>query len=200
MRFVIYKSLPKTIVMLEWKILAAAFSALLVISMLLVGNSGVKDLFGGIVGKITDWMGGTPIDLPDLPGGKSGASQVQLTIYPRNFTLSPGKLNLTLGESYFESFSGDVLIDFDSQKISLKEKGSSFQVSSPIQPLTIQETKLAKLSYQGKFLLQSSQSNIANENGNLDIQGFSGSFSVQNSSIVLSGNVTKITGDGWAVG
>jgi len=31
--------------MLEWKILAAAFSALLVISMVLVGNSGVKDLF-----------------------------------------------------------------------------------------------------------------------------------------------------------
>ena len=186
--------------MLEWKILAAAFSALLVVSMLLVGNTGVKDLFGGIVGKLTDWMGGSPIDFPDLPGGKSGVSQVQLTIYPSNFTLSPGKLNLTFGESYFENYDGDIAIDFISQKITLKQKGGSFKISSPIQTITIQEVKIPKIDYQGKFLLQSSQSNIGNENGNLSIQGFSGTFSVQNTSIILSGNVTKITGDGWTVG
>jgi len=188
--------------MLEWKILAAAFSALLVISMVLVGNSGVKDLFGGIVGSITDWMGGSTIPIPGglgKPG--SGTNAVSIAFYPPNFTLSPGyRINLTLGESYFQDFNGDVSADFQSGKISLKEK-SGFSVSSPIQPLTIPSISISRLQLNDmRFSVLSSQSNIDNENGSLDIQGFSGTFSIQNSSIILSGNVTKITGDGWTVG
>ena len=184
--------------MLEWKILAAAFSALLVISMLLVGNSGLKDMFGGIVGKLTDWLGGSPIS---LPGGKSGVNAVSITLYPKNFTLSPGsKLNLTLGESYFEGFNGDVSFDFEAGKIYLKEK-SGFSVSSPLQVFEIPEIQISRLQFKDmKFSVVSVQSNIENDNGSLDIQGFSGSLSLGNSSIILAGNVTKITGDGWSVG
>lgn len=186
--------------MLEWKILAAAFSALLVISIVLVGNTGVKDLFGGIVGKLTDWLGGSSVSLPGGLG-KSGTNIVYITLYPNNFTLSPGyKLNLSLGESYFENFNGEISTDFQAGKISLNDK-SGFSVSSPIQPLTIQDLKLSRLQLKEmKFTLVSSQSNITNENGSLDMQGFSGAFSITPSSITLSGNVTKITGDGWSVG
>ncbi len=187
--------------MLEWKILAAAFSALLVISILLVGNTGVKDLFGGIIGKITDWMGGSPVDFPSISGGKSGANSIYLEIYPASFTLKPeSNLNLTLGDSYFENFNGEVSFDFSSGKISLREKGSQLSISSPIQPFSVQ-LKLSRLQLKDtKFVLKSVQSNIANDNGTLDIQGFAGIFSLGNSSIILEGNVTKITGDGWAVG
>jgi hypothetical protein len=186
--------------MLEWKILAAAFSALLVISILLVGNTGVKDLFGGIVGKITDWLGGSSISLPGGLG-KSGLNLVSVTIYPRNFTLSPGyKLNLTLGESSFENFNGELSADFEAGNLSLKDK-SGFSVSSPIQPLAIPDMKISRLTLKEmKFSVQSVQSNITNENGSLDIQGFSGVFLISASSITLSGNVTKITGDGWNIG
>ncbi len=185
--------------MLEWKILAASFSALLVISMVLVGNTGVKDLFGGIVGRLTDWMGGSSIPLPSVGG--SGANAVSVTLYPSNFTLSPGyKINLTLGESYFQNFNGDVSADFQAGKLSLKDK-SGFSVTSALQPLTVPSLSISRLTLAGmKFSVHSVQSNIENENGSLDIQGFSGSFSIQNSSITLSGNVTKITGDGWSVG
>ena len=187
--------------MLEWKILAAAFSALLVISMVLVGNSGVKDSFGGIIGKLTDWLGGTPISLPGGIG-KPSSSMVSITLYPSNFTLNPDtKLNLTLGDSYFENFNGQVSFDFQANKIYLKEKGSSFTVSSPIQDFVMQDFRISRLQLTGmKFTVQSVQSNITNENGNLDIQGFQGVFSAGNSSITLSGNVTKITGEGWNVG
>lgn len=185
--------------MLEWKILAAAFSALLIVSIALVGNTGVKDLFGDLAGRITDWMGGSPIS---IPGGKAGTNAVLIILYPKNFTLKPEtKLNLTLGESYFENFNGEVFVDFESGKISLKEKGSSFSVSSPIQPFAIQDLKISNLQLAGmKFSLQSSQSSINNENGTMNIQGFLGTFSIGNSTITLQGNVTKITGDGWTVG
>ncbi len=184
--------------MLEWKILAAAFSALLVVSMVIVGNSGIKDAFGGIVGKLTDWLGGTPIS---IPGGKSGTSQVSITLYPKNFTLKPeSKLNLTLGESYFENFNGDVSFDFQAGRISLQEKSTSFVVFSPIQNFTIPDLRISKLSLKEMKFLVHAQTDITNENGTLDIQNFQGSFSVANSSIILSGNVTKITGDGWTVG
>jgi hypothetical protein len=187
--------------MLEWKILAAAFSALLVVSMVLAGNTGFGDAFGGIAGKITDWLGGSPVNIPGGLTGKPGSNAVSISLFPRNFTLSPGtRLNFTLGESSFENFNGEVSVDYQSGKISLREKGSSFVVSSPIQAFTIQSISLPKLSYQGKFAVLSSQSNIENENGSLDMQGFSGAFSISNSSITLSGNVTKITGDGWTVG
>lgn len=187
--------------MLEWKILAAAFSALIVISMVLVGNSDLKDRFGSIVGKLSDWLGGTPVSLPGGIG-KSSSSIVSVTLYPNNFTLNPDtKLNLTLGDSYFENFNGQVSFDFQANKIYLKEKSSSFTVSSPIQDFVMQDFKISRLTLSGmKFTVQSVQSNITNENGSLDIQGFQGIFSVGNSSINLYGNVTKITGDGWAVG
>jgi len=185
--------------MLEWKILAAAFSALLVISMLLVGNSGVKDMFGGIVGKLTDWLGGAPMP---IPSGKPGSKEIALSLYPKNFTLSPGsKLNLTLGESYFEDFNGDISVDYTTGRLSLKEKGSSLSISSAIQPLEIQNLGIPRLQMaEMKFILVSSQSNITSESGPIDIQNFQGTFSISNSSITLEGNVTKITGDGWSVG
>jgi hypothetical protein len=187
--------------MLEWKILAAAFSALIVISMVLVGNSDLKDRFGSIVGKLTDWLGGTPVS---LPGGIGNAkdNSVSITLYPMNFTLNPDtRLNLTLGESYFENFNGQVSFDFQTNKIYLKEKSSTFMVSSPMQNFVMEDFSISRLTLKEmKFTLMSSQSNITNENGSLDIQGFSGTFSVQNSSINLAGNVTKITGDGWVVG
>jgi len=184
--------------MLEWKILAAAFSALIVISILLVGNTGAGDMFGGIVGKITDWLGGTPTPISI---GKSGSKEITLSLYPKNFTLSPeSKLNLTLGGSYFENYNGDISVDYTSGKINLKEK-SGLSISSPIQEIEIQNLRISRLSLKDmKFTLMSSQSNISSQSGSLDIQGFSGLFSITNSSITLSGNITKITGDGWSVG
>jgi hypothetical protein len=185
--------------MLEWKILAAAFSALLVISIVLVGNTGVKDMFGGIIGKITDWLGGSSISLPGgLGSGKANA--VLVTLYPKNFTLSPGyKLNITLGQSYLESFNGDIVFDFESGRISLKDK-SGLSLSSPIQSFTIQNLSLSRLQIKDMKFTVKAQSDISNENGTMDIQGFFGTFSVQDSSIAIQGNVTKITGDGWTVG
>jgi hypothetical protein len=186
--------------MLEWKILAAAFSALLVVSMVLVGNSGIKDTFGGIVGKLTDWLGGTPISLPGGTG-KPGTNQVSITLYPKNFTLKPEtKLNLTLGESYFENFNGDVSFDFQAGKIYLQEKGSSLLVSSKLQNFTIPDLRLSKLSLKEMKFMVHAQTDITSENGTMEIQGFQGVFSLGNSSIILSGNVTKITGEGWTVG
>lgn len=185
--------------MLEWKILAAAFSALLVISMLLVGNTGMSDMFGGIVAKLTGWLGGNPVSVPGIPGSSKGTN-VSITLYPRNFTLNPGtKLNLTMGESYFESFDGTVSFDFQSGRISLKDKSSPFTVSSPLQSFSIANLSIPRLALKEMKFAVHGQSDISNENGSLDIQGFSGSFSVTNSSIVLAGNVTKITGDGWTV-
>jgi hypothetical protein len=184
--------------MLEWKILAAAFSALLVVSMVLVGNSGIKDMFGGIVGKITDWLGGNPIS---LPGGKPGSNPVTITLYPKNFTLKPeAKLNFSLGESSFENFNGEVSVDFSTGKISLQEKGSSFSVSSTIQPFAIQDLKISRLQLKEMKFTVMSQSNITSENGTLDIQNFQGVFSIGNSTVSFQGNVTKITGEGWSVG
>jgi hypothetical protein len=185
--------------MLEWKILAAAFSALLVISIVLVGNTGVKDMFGGIIGKITDWMGGTQISLPGgLGSGKANA--VSVTLYPKNFILTPGyKLNLTLGQSYLESFNGDIIFDFDSGQISLRDK-SGLSLSSPMQSFAIQNLSLSRLQIKGMKFAVHAQTDISSENGTMDIRGFFGTFSVQDSSIALQGNVTKITGDGWSVG
>ena len=184
--------------MLEWKILAAAFSALLVISMVLVGNTGIKDSFGGIVGKLTDWLGGSPVPIP-IGSGKS-ANTVSIALYPKAFTLTPeSKLNLTLGDSRFENFNGAVTFDFQSGKLTLQEK-SGFSVSSPLKDFTIPDLKLSRLQISGMKFTVRSQSEISNENGTMDIQGFSGSLSLGNSSIILSGNVTKITGEGWSVG
>jgi len=186
--------------MLEWKILAAAFSALLVISIVLVGNSGIKDTFGGIVGKLTDWLGGNPVSLPGGIG-KSGTNAVSIALYPKTFTLTPEvKLNLTLGGSYLENYNGDISFDFQSGKLSLQEKGSSLVISSPLQNFTIPDLRFSKLSLTDMKFVVHSQTDITSESGNMTIQGFSGTLSLANSSIILSGNVTKITGEGWTVG
>ena len=185
--------------MLEWKILAAAFSALLVISMVLVGNTGFKDSFGGIVGRLTDWLGGSPVPLP-VGSGKSGTNAVSIALYPKAFTLTPEtKLNLTLGESRFENYNGVIAFDFQSGKLTLQEK-SGFSVSSPLKDFRIPDLRLSRLQISGMKFTVRSQSDISSENGTMDIQGFSGTLSLGNSSIILSGNVSKITGDGWTVG
>ena len=43
--------------MFDWKILAASFAALLVVSSVLVGGFGFTD----ILGTLSDWMGESPL-------------------------------------------------------------------------------------------------------------------------------------------
>ncbi|MEM5812388.1 MAG: hypothetical protein QW286_01600 [Candidatus Aenigmatarchaeota archaeon] len=92
------------------------------------------------------------------------------------------------------------LLEETTGKIYFQEKGSSFKLYSPLQHFEIPEFKISKLSFNGKFAVVSEQSTINNENGSMEIKGFSGTLSLRNSSLIFDGNVTKITGNGWNIG
>jgi len=182
--------------MFDWKILGATFAALIVVSTLFVGGFGIKDFFSQIFEKISEWLGSSPFS--GFQHTKS--THVHFTLYPENFVFSPDSpINITLSTMKINNFKGKINTHFKNNTLLFSEDQTDLKIETEIQNFVAPEVSLKELVFKGKFIVTSTGSNITAENETISVYNFLGVVSLQNKSIVFSGNVTKIKGRDWEI-
>ncbi len=174
--------------MLDWKIFAASIAALLIISTLLIGGSGIGGFFGSVGKTIGDWLGNSPF------GGFFGSSspktnEVDLTLHPRNLTLkSESAVNITTPSIILEEFNGKIRIDFESNTLTLEESNSPLKLNLDLQNITIEKIKIGRLAIENtEFEIKP---NITTDNGTIEMVNFIGRCTIEENSIKLKGNLS----------
>ena len=183
--------------MLDWKILAASFAALLFVSTLLVGDFGIPNFFGDIADKLGEWLGNSPFGgMFTAPTSSSviDSDTINVKIFPDSFVLRPDfPVNITFDKKEIISFSGEITIDYEEKRITLDQSNSQLSIIMPIENIKIHGLKLAKLLIQEKGLDASTGNwEIKTENGSIEIYDFSGIGEITSRSIELDGNITKL--------
>jgi hypothetical protein len=177
--------------MLDWKILAASFAALLVVSSVLVGGFGFQD----ILSKINDWMGDSPLSgLVTAP--KLGSKQASITFFPKDFELTLDKASFTAGAVEFKAFTGTLKANLTSDELDLIQEGG-FRATLPLTSASIEGIPISKISLEEtSFSVTSKSLETSGQGVPLEIVGFSGDVTITSEHIELNGNVTSITGNG----
>ena len=177
--------------MFDWKILAASFAALLIVSSVLIGGLGFTD----IVDNVRDWLGGSPfggfVDFPE-----AGSKEAAVIIYKTPFSFSPeDPINVTIGEAEMSGFSGSISADFE--KLSLKFSADGLMLTVPISNITIDGISIGKLALNpSDFSVKSDNLETAAENGTLEMTNFVGSIEFRDTRATFTGNFTTVKGNG----
>lgn len=178
--------------MFDWKILAASFAALLVVSSVLVGGFGFQD----ILGKLNEWMGDSPLSgLVTAPVRES--EQVSVTFYPESFQLSLDHATFMSGDAEFRSFTGTLDANLTSDEIVVAQGDSGFSATLPLTNTSVGGASISKISLEKTSFSVTSQSlETSGQDVSLEILGFSGDVTITNNHVHLEGNVTSLTGNG----
>ncbi len=178
--------------MFDWKILAASFAALLVVSSVLVGGFGFTD----ILDNLNDWLGGSPF------GGFVAApvratKPVTVILFPEYFELPLDGVNFSAGDTGFEDFTGTLRANLSSETVSLSPGDTLFRVTLPLSDLAIDDVKIGRLSLEDtNFHVISHALDTSGENASLEVYDFSGKLSITQELVRLDGNVTAVKGNG----
>jgi hypothetical protein len=178
--------------MFDWKILAASFAALLVVSSVLVGGFGFTD----ILDKLNDWLGESPF------GGFVAApvravKPVTVILFPEHFELPLEGVSFSSGDASFEGFSGILTANLSSGTVSLTPGDNQFRVTLPLSELAIDDVRIGKLSLEDTdFHVISHALDTSGENVSLEVYDFSGRLSITQELVRLDGNVTSVRGNG----
>lgn len=186
--------------MLDWRILGASFAALIVVSAVFLGgtsapgsgatnDSGIGGMLSGIIEKISEWFSGSPFGgFLEQPVARS--STVQIILYPDEFILEPGPIDIESGQVEIKGFKGTMDADFVNQTMTLSEEGSSLELSLPLEGVLVEDMKLPSLSLSGaKFEIVP---NITADNGTLELSNFLGRMEFSSNRIDIFGNVSKL--------
>jgi len=176
--------------MFDWKILAASFAALLIVSSVLVGGLGFTD----IVDSVREWLGGSPfggfVDFPE-----AGSKAAAVTIYSSPLTLDLNKpINATIGDVSITGFSGTLISNLDDS--TLLFKSDTFTLTFPVSNTTLDNIMIGKMFLESAdFSIMNGDLETSAENGTLEISDFSGRIIFTETAITLSGNFTSISGN-----
>jgi hypothetical protein len=178
--------------MLDWKILAASFAALLVVSSVLVGGFGFSD----ILEKLSGWMGDSPLGgLVSAPVRNLKSANV--TFYPQSFELALESSSFAAGGAAFTDFSGTCIANLSSDELLFTQKDSDLKVSLPLTEITFEGISLGKLSLEGTdFLVTSNSLDTSGQDATLEVLDFSGRITITSKLVRMEGNVTSVKGNG----
>jgi hypothetical protein len=180
------------VIMFDWKILAASFAALLVVSSVLVGGFGFPD----ILDKLNELMGDSPlggfVSAPIRP-----TKDVSVIFEPDYFEFSVNSASFEAGDSEFTGFSGSIQANLSSNILAFLPDDSGFRLTRPVSEFTIDGVKISRISYEDtSFHVISDALDTSGQNASLEIIDFSGKIGISRSGIRLDGNVTTVKGNG----
>jgi len=186
--------------MLEWKILAAIFAVLIVLSSALVGSSGIKDFFLNATGNLGDWMHGSPFgSLFSTP--QKGMNHVVIKLMADNVTLIiETPVNVTAGTASILNFKGTVSLDFRKNSSTFLPAGSDIRLDTELGGTTMHDVRISKLILKNiDFVVTSEKTNMTASDDSIEIYDFSGEIAVTDH-VLLSGNVSKVNDEQWSIG
>jgi hypothetical protein len=184
----------------EWKILAAIFAVLIVLSSAFAASTGVKDFFLNLTGNLGGLMNGSPFG-SFFSSPPKATNYVEVRLFADNISLAmETPVNITAGGSSIDNFKGVIKFDFAGNSTELLPAGSDMRIAMGLKATSVNNVKLPKLVLSGiDFSVTSEKTNITAPKENLEIYDFSGEIRVTDH-VLLSGNVTKVKDDTWSIG
>lgn len=177
--------------MIDWKVLASAFIALLIVSFLLVDGLSTGGILSGVFGALGTWFGSSPFG-DFVPNGHIN-KQVTIAVFPDNLTIETnGAVEIGTDTLDMSGFDGTLDMDFKNNIVTLAEKGSALKINLTLEGLIIPLIKINKISLTG--IEFSIQPNVTTNDGEIDFSGFSGSLNANSGGLEFSGNVTELSG------
>ena len=188
---------------LEWRILAAIFAVLVVLSSVLVTSTGIKDLFFNTTKGFGDSFKGSPLDwfssLFSTP--QKGVNKVEIKVMTGNITLNIEKpANITYGKTNIANFKGVVTFDFMGKSSAFLPAGSDIRLETELAETSIKSVHMPVLIMNNiDFVVTSEKTNITASNEKIEIYDFFGDLTVTDA-VLFSGNVTKVKDEKWSIG
>jgi len=181
--------------MLDWKILAAAFAALLIASTVLVGSSGgfgITDIFD----RIVDWLKSSPFG-GFFQAPIASVHEVDIILHPKTYALkTSSNINITTDSIELVDFNGNIEVDFQTETLVFKETNTPLNIKMPLKNITIHEIRIDKILLEDTdFLVSSNQLDTSGENGTIEIYDFFGELGFNPDSVELHGNVSMVKGN-----
>ncbi len=182
---------------MDWKILAASFAALVIVSSIILGGFGLGDFFSDIINTIGGFLGSSPF-------GGLGASGSELSVlilfYPSVFSLETEQaVNLTISPATLEMFDGKITVDYENEIIRLNPENTDLSIELPLQEAIIEDIQFSKIFVEEMdFEIISEESGQTTGTGNVEIFDFSGDFKIGADRVEFNGTSLKIsvkTGD-----
>lgn len=182
--------------MLDWKIMAASFAALLVASTVLVGGVGgfgVTDVFN----QLMDWLKSSPFG-GFFQAPIASTNEVDITLFPKTYELkTTSDINLSIGSIELLQFNGDILADFEGKSLVFQESNTPLNIRMPLQSMTIQDISVSKIILENaRFIVRSNELDTSGDNSTIEISDFSGEIRFNMDSVELHGNVSVVKGNG----
>ena len=174
--------------MLDWKILAASFAALLFISSALIGGVGIGDTFSGIMDKISQWLGGSSVSLST----PVETQEVEILITP-NILILPIEKDTTINidSVTMKDFKGEVIVDYENELVTFMSE--EMEISTPLQEIKIRKTSINKLILEEiEIEIIHDEWTEKTEKRKVEIMEFSGDIEIGTDKISLKGSVSNI--------
>lgn len=183
----------------EWKILAAIFAVLIVLSSAIMTNTGVKDFFSNGTGSLGDWFKSPFGSIFSTPS--KTVNPVSIRLISDSITLSmENPVNISAGTTSIQNFKGSILLDFGSNSSVFLPAGSELRLETSLADIEVADARISKMILEGVgFVVTSENTNITAENDKIEIYDFSGTIRVTDS-VLLSGNVSKVKDEQWSIG
>lgn len=174
--------------MLDWKILAASLVALLFISSLFIGGTGIKDFFSDALNKVGDFLGTSPLGGIFPASSVTGDGKITIFLLPKTLTItSENPVNIQVGSTTFSGFDGNIILNFENSTVKLSSE--TLTVTFPIETLNITSLTLRSLDFkETPFEIKP---DISTDSGDVEIRSFIGTASVVPRGIELSGKVAS---------
>ncbi len=182
---------------MDWKILAASFAALVIVSSVLLGGFGLGDFFSDIINTIGEFLGSSPFG--GLGTTESGLF-ISITLFPSKFSteIADG-INITTDTLNIQKFTGTLHVDYENSVIAFEPQDTEVSINIPLQDISLDGLKLSKISVEDiDFEIGNEESGMTTGKGNIDIFDFSGEFMILIDRVEFNGNVSSIsikTGD-----
>lgn len=176
--------------MLDWRILAASFVALVFISGLFITGFGIKDFVTDIGEKIGEWTGSSPF------GGFFSTTpkkihQIEIVLYPESIQIaSQTPVDISSDSLNLENFQGTINVSFSEKNVILKEEQTELKVELMLSRMEIDNIKLASFT-TGNISFEI-KPDIKTSRGALDMTDFSGTSLLDEKSMTFIGNVSML--------
>lgn len=177
--------------MLDWKILAASFVALLVVSSVLLGGLGIGDFFSDLINKVGEWLGSSPFG-GFLSAPRAETKEINIVLYPPNISLAPDStVNISTDAVTLTDFKGEINADFKDRTLVFRESGSSLVVETELKTLVIPNLRIKRMEFEN--LIFDIKPDITGGNGSIEIHDFLGKGTITARGVEFQGNVSGMT-------
>ena len=182
--------------MLDWKILAASFAALLFVSTLLIGDFGIGDFFTTVSEKLGEWLGNSPFSgmFTTTKPVVTGPDTINVRIQPETFVLRPDQpINISFDNREITGFSGTITVNYTDNRIIFDESNSDLSMTMPLETIKIEGLAFRKLDItEMQMETEAGEWDFSTENGSIEIHDFFGTGEITPKAIEIKGNISKL--------